>query len=302
MILILIIGLLFALGGIIFLAWLFVLFPPSMPKSKYRSQSFKQSPLPPKSTKSSDISSQNFVRQSPAPTQKTFLAKNFKKPGRQSPEPTQKTFLAKNFKKPGRQSSVPTQKAFLAKNFKKQLLPSPARTLRVRLPKNLKKHLNNIEYASQVLLELRSITQLAKLPVVIATLRRISPYVFEELVLTCCFEQGWQIQRNFRYTGDGGIDGRVLILGKLYVIQVKRYADYISPEHIKDFLSCIESERASGGFFVHTGITGQLSKQLIRRSDKIILVSGQKLVNFVLGKQLKIIGITIPVKSVNNYQ
>ncbi|MDZ8035149.1 restriction endonuclease, partial [Nostoc sp. DedSLP04] len=196
----------------------------------------------------------------------------------------------------------PTQKAFLAKNFKKQLRPSPARTPRIRLPKNLKKHFNNIEYASQVLLELRSITQLAKLPVVIATLRRISPYVFEELVLTCCKKQGWQIQRNFRYIGDGGIDGRVLILGKLYVIQVKRYADYISPEHIKDFLSCIESERASGGFFVHTGITGQLSKQLIRRSDKIILVSGQKLVNFVLGEQLKIIGITIPVKSVNNYQ
>ncbi|MCC5654633.1 restriction endonuclease [Nostoc sp. XA013] len=283
MILILIIGLLFVLGGIIFLAWLFVLFPPSTPKSKYRSQGFKQSPLPPKSTKSSDISPQNFVRQSPALTQKAFLAK-------------------KNFNKPVRQSSVPTQKAFLTKNFKKQLLPSPARTPRVRLPKNLKKHLNNIEYASQVLLELRSITQLAKLPVVIATLRRISPYVFEELVLTCCFEQGWQIQRNFRYTGDGGIDGRVLILGKLYVIQVKRYADYISPEHIKDFLSCIESERASGGFFVHTGITGQLSKQLIRRSDKIILVSGQKLVNFVLGEQLKIIGITIPVKSVNSEQ
>lgn len=282
MILILIIGLLFALGGIIFLAWLFVLFPPSMPKSKYRSQSFKQSPLLPKSTKSSDISSQNFVRQSPAPTQKTFLAKNFNKPVRQS--------------------SVATQKAFLAKNFKKQLLPIPARTPRVRLPKKLKKHLNNIEYASQVLLELRSRTQLAKLPVVIATLRRISPYVFEELVLTCCFEQGWQIQRNFRYTGDGGIDGRVLILGKLYVIQVKRYADYISPKHIKDFVCCIEGEGANGGFFVHTGITGPLSKQLIRRSDKIILVSGQKLVNFVLGKQFKIVGITIPVKTVNSYQ
>lgn len=262
MILILTIGLLFAVGGIIFLAWLFVLFPPSMLKPKYRSQGFKQSPLPPKSTKSSDISPQHFVRRSPAPT----------------------------------------QKAFLAKNFKKQLLPSPARTPRVRLSKNLKKHLNNIEYASQVLQELRSIIPIAKLPVVIATLRRISPYVFEELVLTCCFGQGWQIQRNFRYIGDGGIDGRVLILGKLYVIQVKRYADYISPEHIKDFLSCIESERASGGFFVHTGITGQLSKQLIRDSDEIILVSGHKLVNFVLGKQLKIIGITIPLKSVNSYQ
>ncbi|MBC1300169.1 hypothetical protein GNF11_35870, partial [Nostoc sp. UCD122] len=52
--------------------------------------------------------------------------------------------------------------------------------------------LNNTIYRNLVLLELRSRTQLAKLPVVIATLRRISPYVFEELVLTCCFEQGWQ--------------------------------------------------------------------------------------------------------------
>ncbi|WP_331001134.1 restriction endonuclease [Nostoc commune] len=64
----------------------------------------------------------------------------------------------------------------------------------------------------------------------------------------------------------------------------------------------MEHERASGGFFVHTGITGQLSKQLIRRSNKIILLSGQKLVNFVLNKQLKIVGITIPVKTVNSYQ
>jgi restriction system protein len=256
MILILIISLLFALGGIIFLAWLFVLFPPSTPKSKYRSQGFKQSPLPAKSTKSSDISPQNIVRQSPAPTQKTLLAKN----------------------------------------FKKQLPLSKATTRRVRLAKKLKKQAN-IQYASQVLQRLRSITPIVKLPVVIATLRRISPYVFEELVLTCCLEQGWQIQRNFRYTGDGGIDGRVLILGKLYVIQVKRYTNHINAEHIKDFLSCIEHERASGGFFVHTGITGQLSKQLIRRSNKIILVSGHKLENFVLNKQLKIVGITISGKS-----
>ncbi len=116
------------------------------------------------------------------------------------------------------------------------------------------------------------------------------------MVLTCCQEQGWQIQRNFGYTGDGMVDGRVLILGKLYVIQVKRYNNHINAEHIKDFLYCIEHEQASGGFFMHTGKTGNLLKQLLHDSHKIILVSGQKLVNFVLDKQLKIIGITIPVK------
>jgi restriction system protein len=136
----------------------------------------------------------------------------------------------------------------------------------------------------------------AQLPVVIATLRRISPYVFEELVLTCCKEQGWRIQRNFRYTSDGGIDGRVLILGKLYLIQVKRYGNHIKAQQIQDFLSCIEYERASGGFFMHTGKTGTFSKKLLGDSHKITLVSGQKLVNFVLGKQVKIVGITVPVK------
>jgi restriction endonuclease Mrr len=51
-----------------------------------------------------------------------------------------------------------------------------------------------------------------KLPVVLATLRRISPYVFEELLLICRQDQGWQIQRNFSYSGDGGIDGRVAMV------------------------------------------------------------------------------------------
>lgn len=225
---ILIIALLFVLGGVIFIAWLFGFFPPSTLEPKYRSCDFKPDQLPYKSRKSP------FV-----------------------------------------------------------LTPKAAsQAQKIRLPRNAKKHLANIKYAKYVLQRLRAMTPEAKLPTVIATLRRISPDVFEELVLTCCKEQGWQIQRNFRYTDDGGIDGRVLILGKLYVIQVKRYGNYIKAQHIQDFLSCIEREKASGGFFMHTGKTGTLSKQLLRDSRKITLVSGQKLVNFILGKQVKIVGIT----------
>lgn len=32
-------------------------------------------------------------------------------------------------------------------------------------------------------------------------------------MLTCCHEQGWEIERNFKYKGDGGLDGRVTIGG-----------------------------------------------------------------------------------------
>lgn len=154
------------------------------------------------------------------------------------------------------------------------------------------KHRQNIRRSNFVLCKLRNNADKAKLSTVIATLRRLSPYEFEELMLTCCKDQGWQIRRNSRYSGDGGIDGRTLIGGKLYAIQAKRYFGYINPEHIREFYQVIETEGAAGGFFIHSGKTGTLSKQLLSEFQ-IILLSGQKLVDFVLGKKLKIVGITI---------
>lgn len=159
------------------------------------------------------------------------------------------------------------------------------------------KHQQNIRRGDLVLQQLRSKAIEAKLPIVIATLRKLDPYAFEELLLTCCKEQGWQIQRNCRYSGDGGVDGRVAIGGKVYAIQAKRYMGYIKPQHIRDFHKVIQKEGSAGGFFFHTGKTGTLSKQLLRESY-ITLISGQRLVDFVLGRQLKILGITIarPIK------
>ncbi len=49
-----------------------------------------------------------------------------------------------------------------------------------------------------------------------------------------------------------------------------------------------------GGFFVHTGETGEMSRELLLER-RITLISGQKLVDFVLGQQLRIVGVTIPV-------
>ncbi len=104
----------------------------------------------------------------------------------------------------------------------------------------------------------------------------------------CCREQGWKIERNFCYTGDGSLDGRVIIAGRLYLIQAKRYRGYINPKHIRDFYQVIQGEEAHGGFFIHTGKTGELAKELLR-DYQISLLSGQRLVNFVLGQSLKII-------------
>ncbi|HIG4575661.1 TPA: restriction endonuclease, partial [Klebsiella pneumoniae] len=57
----------------------------------------------------------------------------------------------------------------------------------------------------------------------IAYLRKIDPFVFEELLLEGFERRGFEVIRNRRYTGDGGIDGRVKIDGQTWLIQAKRY-------------------------------------------------------------------------------
>ena len=94
---------------------------------------------------------------------------------------------------------------------------------------------------------------------------------------------------NFKYSNDGGLDGRITIAGKLYLIQAKRYRGYINPKHIHDFYRVIQGEEAHGGFFIHSGKTGELAQELLREYQ-ISLLSGQRLVDFVLGRRLKILG------------
>lgn len=175
------------------------------------------------------------------------------------------------------------------------LLLIPRRDVPKQLPISTKarlstrKHQYYIQLANLVLHRLRGSSTEVSLPKAIAILRKMNPYAFEELLLTCCQEQGWKIQRNFRYSNDGGIDGRVIIAGKLYLIQAKRYRGYINPQHIRKFRQFIQGEEAAGGFLIHTGKTGDRSKELLREY-RVSLISGQRLVNFVLGQRLKIVG------------
>ncbi len=166
------------------------------------------------------------------------------------------------------------------------LKTSPVST-RLRLPSN--KHQRYIRLADFVLKRLREVSTVVQLAEALGILRKMNPYAFEELLLTCCHEQGWEIERNFKYSGDVGLDGRVTIALRLYLIQAKRYRGYINPKHIRDFDQVIQREEAHGGFFIHTGRTGELSKELLREYQ-ISLLSGQRLVNFVLGQKLKVLG------------
>ena len=97
-------------------------------------------------------------------------------------------------------------------------LRQPPVSSRVRLLSS--RHQQYIRLAERVLEQLRDSE--VQLPKALGILRKMNPCAFEELLLTCCQNQGWQIERNFRYTRDGGIDGRVTIAGRLYLIQAKR--------------------------------------------------------------------------------
>ncbi len=116
----------------------------------------------------------------------------------------------------------------------------------------------------------------------LAYLRKINPYVFEELLLLAFERQGYSIKRNVLYSGDGGLDGTVFIEGRTYFIQAKRYGKTITPSHIRDFGALLLSARCDG-FFIHTGRTGQLSRALLQAHPQVHLISGKKLLALLVG-------------------
>jgi restriction system protein len=113
----------------------------------------------------------------------------------------------------------------------------------------------------------------------ITHLRGVNPYVFEEMILTALKHRGYQIKRNKRYSGDGGIDGQTIIEGHCYLIQAKRYANHINPAHVQSFARLCE-RRGRRGLFVHTGRTGKKSNRIAQFSE-IEMISGDRLLNML---------------------
>lgn len=136
-------------------------------------------------------------------------------------------------------------------------------------------HTKNIKKARDVALAIRKIrSQGARLKY----LRMIDPYVFEELILNSLSDAGYSVQRNTRYSGDGGIDGKAYSHGGRILIQSKRYSNHISANDVKKF-SKVCKENKSYGLFVHTGRTGKLAKEL--KCKNIDFVSGERLLKLI---------------------
>ncbi|HFO6221661.1 TPA: restriction endonuclease, partial [Escherichia coli] len=118
-------------------------------------------------------------------------------------------------------------------------------------------------------------------------LRKISPYVFEELLLLAFEQQGMPVIRNPSYSGDGGLDGQVVINGERWLIQAKRYGRTIRPAHIDAFGELLR-RKGCRGFFIHTGRTGNISRARLTLWPDIELISGQRLLQLLNGTLLSI--------------
>jgi restriction system protein len=131
--------------------------------------------------------------------------------------------------------------------------------------------------ARAVLAKLRTIEHPAQR---LSYLRKISPLVFEEVLLEAFELRGCPIELNDRYTGDGGIDGKFYIGNAWYFVQAKRYCNHINPAHVTDFIGIVEQSRCKG-IFCHTGRTGGASKTLTLHSTHVSIISGDRLLSLL---------------------
>jgi len=134
---------------------------------------------------------------------------------------------------------------------------------------------------------LRGRDRMQPAPPIYARLRAMDARAFEELLLESFECRAYRVIRDHWYTGGGGIDGQVVIRGRIWPIQVKCYAPAIRPEHLLAFAALCR-DRAASALFIHTGRTGGASHEVAARYDVVEIISGQRLLALVTGAPLVI--------------
>lgn len=118
-------------------------------------------------------------------------------------------------------------------------------------------------------------------------LRKVDPYVFEEMILTELESRGHAIKRNSRYSGDGGADGAFMLNGRRWLIQAKRYRGPVRTADIVAFDGLCR-QLGARGLFVHTGRTTGTGRDTATESGFIRIVSGGDLIGFLAGDSLRL--------------
>lgn len=141
--------------------------------------------------------------------------------------------------------------------------------------KKRSRHAFNVHISKKHLKRLRAIDNTRQQ---FGFLRAVDPFIFEEMVLTALDKLGYRIKRNSRYTGDGGIDGRVKIDGRWVLIQAKRYRAHINQQHVRAFAEICEKQKVSG-IFIHTGKTSKATRLI--KGAHIDIVSGDRMLEML---------------------
>lgn len=149
--------------------------------------------------------------------------------------------------------------------------------------KKLHNHKHNVKKSKKLIKKVARIRDPNKQ---ITYLRKIDHFLFEEVVLSALSSMRFKIKRNAAYTGDGGIDGQVKIKGKWYLIQSKRYSNYIDKTHVEEFIEVCR-KRKQPGLFIHTGKTGKETSLVFQSTRNIHCVSGHLLSLMFDGKKKK---------------
>ena len=118
-------------------------------------------------------------------------------------------------------------------------------------------------------------------------LRSVCPFTFEEMVLLQLSIRKLAIERNRRYIGDGGVDGRFVLNGQCWLVQAKKYSGMVRPADIMDFAVVCEGQGAFG-LFVHTGRTPPAAHAIARESHFVEVLSGDRLLSFFAGEKLRL--------------
>ncbi|MEH4661168.1 MULTISPECIES: restriction endonuclease [Enterobacteriaceae] len=163
--------------------------------------------------------------------------------------------------------------------------------LRQRGNRSVLRHQQYRNTASRVLLRLPQLTADGQR---LVYLRKINPYVFEEMILTALERRGLPVRRNPRYSGDGGVDGLFWVGNQRWIVQAKRFSSAVRPEHVRDFGELARREKCRG-LFVHTGRTGQISVEYFKAYPEILLLSGSSLLQLLSGGSIDhIIRLSVP--------
>ncbi len=119
-------------------------------------------------------------------------------------------------------------------------------------------------------------------------LKKINPYVFEELILYSLKKKGLNVVRNKKYSGDGGIDGKFYYENHKYYVQAKRYENHINKGDVVKFENLVRTDKVKG-IFCHTGLTGKGSKEEFLNSPFITCYSGTRLIELLFNEDLSCI-------------